>query len=113
MSTAEGPIAQTSLQVRDGVLCVSGEICFDTVNQLLAEGRRAIRALSGDGALLDLSAVTKSDSAGLALVVDWVRTAHQRDVQLKVVGVSSQLLDIARVSGLDDFLFRSSMNDAG
>lgn len=101
---AEQSFAQAELQVRDGTLFVSGEICFHTVDQLLAEGRGAIRALSSDEAVLDLSAVTKSDSAGLALVVDWVRTAQQRGAQLQVVGVSPQLLDIARVSGLDDFL---------
>lgn len=101
---AERSVAQAELQVRDGGLFVSGEICFDTVNLLLDDGRDAIRALPGGKAVLDLSAVTKSDSAGLALVVDWVRTAQQRGAQLQVVGVSSQLLDIARVSGLVDFL---------
>lgn len=110
---AERPVAQAGLQVRDGALLVSGEIGFDSVHHLLDEGRSAIGALSGNEAVLDLSAVTKVDSAGLALVVDWVRTAQQRGTQLQVVGVSSQLMDIASVSGLDDFLFRSSMNVAG
>ena len=54
--------------------------------------------------VLDLSAVTKADSAGLALVVDWMRTAKQRDSDLQIVGASAQLTDIARVSGLADFL---------
>jgi phospholipid transport system transporter-binding protein len=104
MGMSEQSVAQAELQVRDGTLFVSGEICFDTVNRLLDQGRGAIRALSSDEAVLDLSAVTKSDSAGLALVVDWVRTAQQRGAQLQVVGMSPQLLDIARVSGLDAFL---------
>jgi anti-anti-sigma regulatory factor len=37
-------------------------------------------------------------------VVDWVRTAKQRGAELRIVGVSAQLADIARVSGLEDFL---------
>ena len=110
---AESSVEPAGLQVRDRALLVSGEICFGSVHQLLDEGRSAIRALSGNEAVLDLSAVTKADSAGLALVVDWVRTAQQRGTQLQVVGVSPQLLDIASVSGLDDFLFRSSTNVAG
>ena len=101
---AEQSVAQARLQVRDGRLLVLGEICFDTVNRLIDEGRSAIRALPEGEAVLDLSAVTKSDSAGLALVIDWVRTAQQRGARLQIVGMSSQLLDIAHVSGLDDFL---------
>lgn len=93
-----------SLLVRKNVLTLEGEISFLTVNQVLAQGREAIKALSADKAVLDLSAVTKADSAGLALVVDWARTARRRGNQLQIIGVSQHLADIARVSGLEDFL---------
>ena len=96
--------APTRLQVRDNTLALSGEISFHTVNSILVAGRAALGALSAAQVVLDLSAVTKSDSAGLALVVDWVRTAKQHGAQLRIVGVSAQLADIARVSGLEDFL---------
>ncbi len=93
-----------SLQVRNSVLMLEGDITFLTVNQVLTQGREAIKSLSADSAVLDLSAVTKADSAGLALVVDWARTAKQCETQLKIIGVSPHLADIARVSGLEDFL---------
>jgi phospholipid transport system transporter-binding protein len=101
---AEQPIERAGLQVHGDTLTLSGEISFATVNPLVAKGREAIGALSLDNAVLDLSAVSKTDSAGLALVVDWVRSARHRRVDLRIVGVSAQLADIARVSGLEDFL---------
>ena len=96
--------ARARLQVREDTLALCGEISFDTVSHLIDEGHAAIDAFTVQKALLDLSAVTKTDSAGLALVVDWIRTAKQRGVDLRIVGASSQLADIARVSGLEDFL---------
>ena len=92
------------LQVHESTLVLSGEISVHTVTSLLGEGRAAIKALPADMAVLDLSAVTKADSAGLALVVDWMRTAKHGGSKLQVVGLSAQLADIARVSGLEDFL---------
>jgi phospholipid transport system transporter-binding protein len=95
---------RVGLQIRGGTLVLSGELSFDTVNLIVATGRQALDALSADSAVLDLSAVTKTDSAGLALVVDWVRSTRRRGAQLTIVGVSPQLAEIARVSGLEDFL---------
>jgi phospholipid transport system transporter-binding protein len=92
------------LQVNDGALVVSGVIDLSTVTEILADGRAAINAVSDGSLTLDLSAVTRTDSAGLALVVDWVRVARQRGLDLKIVGASSQLSAIAQVSGLDDLL---------
>ena len=101
---AEQSIGRAGLQVHGDTLTLCGEISFATVNRLVATGREAIDALSFDSAVLDFSAVSKTDSAGLALVVDWVRSARHRGVDLRIVGVSAQLADIARVSGLEDFL---------
>lgn len=102
--TEEQLRAEPRLVVNENTLTLAGEISFYTVNTILVEGRKALGELSTGKAVLDLSAVTKTDSAGLALVVDWIRAAKQRGSELQIVGVSPQLADIARVSGLDDFL---------
>ncbi len=82
---------------------VSGELVFETVPELLEQGR----ALFGDGAPgfdLDLGGVTRADSAGLALLVGWMRIAHARHRNIVFRNVPEQLLAIARVSGLDTIL---------
>ena len=100
---AESTAPRAALQAHDNGLVVSGEISFRTVTQILSEGRVLIETLAVGKLALDLSAVTKTDSAGLALVVDWIRIARQRGSHLQIVGAPSQLVDIARVSGLEDF----------
>ena len=101
---AEPLTERAGLHIRGDTLLLSGEISFDTVNSLVAKGRDALGALALENAVLDLSAVSKTDSAGLALVIDWVRSARRRGAGLTIVGVSPQLADIARVCGLEDFL---------
>ncbi|MBF6309145.1 STAS domain-containing protein, partial [Nocardia farcinica] len=52
----------------------------------------------------DLQAVTRSDSAGLALLVEWMQFARQQDRKLSFRNLPDQLRDIARISGLEDLL---------
>lgn len=53
---------------------------------------------------IDLSAVERADSAGLALLVEWTRQARQNGQRIRFLNLPEQLLAIARVSGLDTML---------
>jgi len=93
--------AAAELAVEGGRLRLAGVLELSTVAAVLEPGRRAIDGVTGERAVLDLSAVQRSDSAGLALVVDWLRTARRRGLDLAIEGTPRQLADIARVSGLE------------
>lgn len=92
-------MSSASLSSDDAGVCrVSGALGFDTVTQLPA-------SLPGDGDVVaDLSAVERVDSAGLALLLEWVRTARARGWSVVFQGVPGQLSAIARVSGVDEIL---------
>lgn len=82
---------------------VSGELVFDTVPELLEQGR----VLFDDGVPgfdLDFSGVSRADSAGVALLIEWMRIAHRRHRNIVFRNVPEQMLAIARVSGVDDIL---------
>jgi len=66
------------------MVLVSGELTFTTVNSVLNEIGRLVG--SSFELKIDLSGVTRSDSAGLALLVHWMRAAKQAK---KTVGFSS------------------------
>ena len=104
------PNADRQLRVEQGVLSVSGALTVSSVTALLPQGRRAIACLSADRAVLDLAGVSASDSSGLALVVDWLRTARERKLTLSVRNVPSQMAALATVSGLDALLSDGDTN---
>ena len=60
------------------VLVLTGELRLASVTGVLNPGREAIRDARGGAAVLDLSGVRTCDSAGLALVVDWLRAARRQ-----------------------------------
>ncbi len=86
----------------DGRLAVRGEFGFTTASDLLAQGRT--RLDSGRDQVIDLSGVTGSDSAGLALMLEWMDQFRAAGRQLHFLNVPESLLEIARVSNLAELL---------
>jgi phospholipid transport system transporter-binding protein len=79
-----------------------GSLDFNTVTRLLPLGTAAIDA--GQAAVIDLSEVTASDSAGLALLIEWLSVAKESRKTLRYENVPTQLQQLARLSEVDKLL---------
>ena len=83
---------------------LSGEIDFDTVPSLLPHpGANMVR---GSNVRVDLAGVTRVDSAGLAMMVEWLREAQEKGLGISFNNVPEQLQSMARICGLEEILFR-------
>lgn len=79
-----------------------GRLSFASAADLWA--RRA-EVLNGSGpVVLDLSELQQSDSAGLACLVNLHGEALRQHRELRLIQVPAQLMDMARVSGVDGIL---------
>jgi len=81
---------------------VSGVLNAGTVTGLLKESRE--RFAGGTRLEIDLSAVAESDSAGLALLLEWLRMARHASQQIHFVNMPAQISALARISEVDDLL---------
>lgn len=70
---------------------LSGELTRSSVPGLMADASR----LAANGTL-DLSAVTRADSAGLALLLELHRRCRRSGAALKLVGAPPQVVGLAR-----------------
>jgi len=86
----------------DGHWLLEGELGFATVPTLLQHAGADMRGVAG--IRVDLKGVTRADSAGLALLVEWLRESERAGVPISFVNVPVQLLSIARVCGLEEIL---------
>ncbi|MES9872079.1 MAG: STAS domain-containing protein [Candidatus Sedimenticola sp. 20ELBAFRAG] len=81
---------------------VSGDLLFSTVRYLLHEG---VSMFAGHQELVfDLADVRHSDSAGLALLLEWLDRAEAAGVSLSFQNVPDSLLRIARLSNAEELL---------
>jgi len=86
---------------------LSGELTFTTVGGLLSELTQKMPLLDNGGAnpepqVIDLSDVTRTDSAGLALLIELRRQTKNTPTTFR--HMPAQMLSLATVSDVQDLL---------
>lgn len=85
---------------KDDRVEVHGELTFTTVPKLCACSA-AIVGCRSTVITIDMKHVSRADSAGLALMVEWLRLARDDNRQLRFIEVPQQVRQLTRVTGLD------------
>jgi phospholipid transport system transporter-binding protein len=86
-------------------LAVNGALTFETARSAYEAGLRALReSPSGDTVEVDLSRVTESDSAGLAVLIEWTALARRQGRVLRAMNAPQGILASARIAEVDGIL---------
>ena len=86
----------------NGRLAAGGDLEFATAAAALQAGLSLIGP--GQAWTIDLAGITAGDSAGLAVLVEWMSAARERGASVHYESVPAQILAIARISGLEELL---------
>ena len=86
----------------DGCFILKGVMSFQSVPVIWRQGMDLFR--TSPSLVLDLQGVTRSDSAGLALLIEWMRFARSLNKPISYINMPQQMLAIARASSLDNIL---------
>lgn len=89
-----------------GKFALSGEVGFADVARLLAEGDRAFASLQS--VEVDLGGVTRADSAGLALLIEWSLSARAAGRRLRYGNLPSSIVSLAGISEVTELLSPSA-----
>jgi phospholipid transport system transporter-binding protein len=95
--------APTLRSAGDGRFALNGALTLATVAALREQGRQAFAGVAGD-IVVDLGGVERTDSGGLALLVDWLSWAQAARRKLKFSALPEALRALARVSDVEDLL---------
>jgi phospholipid transport system transporter-binding protein len=82
---------------------VRGALTFGTARRALQAGLQAFSAAQGP-IKLDLSGVGTSDSAGLAVLIEWLAWGRRSGRELQFANVPEALRAIARICEIDELI---------
>lgn len=88
----------------EGRFALSGQMNFDTAERILKKSSEPFDAHTQ--LEIDLSGVTDSDSAGLALLLEWVTWANHTVREIRFIGMPERVLAIARTTEVEKLLTR-------
>jgi len=83
---------------------IDGELNMQTVPAVAGELAELISSMNGGELTFDLGGVTRSDSAGVALLVDAMQLAAGKTIRLHFSQLPQQMKEIAGISGLLEIL---------
>ena len=81
---------------------VTGNLSFATVNDLLGQSKALFAAVPSLD--IDLSAILHADSAGLALLLEWLRYGKHNNKVVRYKNLPAQLRSLAEISEVDTLL---------
>jgi len=80
---------------------IQGDLIFSTVGAIYEKNNLLLTA-TGETIEINLAGVKRADSSGLALIIEWLRIAKQLHKPLHFTHVPKQILDLAKLSSLED-----------
>ncbi len=95
-------MSQIIVDEANNVWRLSGELSFATVGSLLTEFSQ--RSHTTPPKVLDLSEVSRTDSAGLALLIEWLK----QSATITFRNIPEQMQSLATVSGVQELLSLSN-----
>ncbi len=94
--------AQASLSLQGDTLIVAGVLDHESVLSLEAQGATWLADTAPATCYADLTQVSYSSSAGIALLLSWLRHAQQQHKTLRLRPLPTKLAGLVRLSGLDE-----------
>jgi phospholipid transport system transporter-binding protein len=82
-----------------GNYSVEGCLTFSGIDQHSLAAFKFLKGL--DAICIDFSNVDAADSAGLALMIEWIKLSRSQNINLSFKNIPAQLVSLAKLSGLD------------
>jgi phospholipid transport system transporter-binding protein len=87
-----------------GRVVVSGELTFATARDARHIGLLVLESSRAERIVIDCGAVTRADSAGLAVLLDWLSWGRRKSRAITLENLPASLVAIARISEVDGLL---------
>jgi phospholipid transport system transporter-binding protein len=87
-----------------GRIVVTGELTFGTARNARQLGVLVLEGSRAERLVIDCGGVTRADSAGLAVLLDWLAWGRRRSRAVSLENLPASLVAIARISEVDELL---------
>ncbi len=91
-----------------GHILVEGALTFSNIDKNTVKSCTFLNTTSN--ICIDLKNVTATDSAGLALIVEWIKMCEHKNTHIAFTNIPQQLLALARLSGFDQSPYFATEN---
>lgn len=96
--------AWASATITGDTLTLAGVLDYETVLEVDKQGQHWLTGAAPAECKIDLGDISYSSSAGIALLLGWLRSAQQQQKNIHFLRIPTNMIALANVGGLDDLL---------
>lgn len=105
MPVAAGSSARVDIgEPNPGRIVVTGELTFASARDARQLGVVVLESSRAERIVIDCAGVTRADSAGLAVLLDWLAWGRRTSRAVSLANLPASLVAIARISEVDGLL---------
>jgi len=105
MAREAGNQARVEISEPDsGRIVVTGELTFASAREARQLGVLVLESSRANSLVIDCSGVTRADSAGLAVLLDWLAWGRRKSRTVSLENLPASLVAIAKISEVDGLL---------
>ena len=93
------------LDLGDGRFELRGDVSFQTAEDILGDSEKLFAGITNVD--VNLSAVEQTDSAGLALLLEWISRASRAQTEIRFSNIPEKIQAIAVTADISELLERS------
>ncbi len=95
-------IKNADIIFQDHQFLVTGDLHFSNVMSLYEKSLPQLRLCSELS--FDFSQLTSSDSAGLALIIEWIKFSKKNRKTIQFIHLSNAIVSIAKAAGINNLI---------
>lgn len=87
------------ITIQNNQFLISGDLSFSNVMSVYRKS--LLQSQQCPELTFDFSQLKSSDSAGLALIIEWIKLARQLNKPVRFTHLSADIMSIAKAAGID------------
>lgn len=91
---------QADIKIENNVAAISGDLDFSNVMSIYQQSQKLFAAAQAE-IIFDFGALKTTNSAALALIINWMRLAKKQKKNIQFRNLSNDIMSLAKSSGLD------------
>jgi len=95
-------------EIASGRITVTGELTFASAREARQLGILVLEGSRADRIVVDCRGVTRADSAGLAVLLDWLAWGRRKGRPVTLENLPASLVAVAKISEVDALLQAAS-----
>jgi phospholipid transport system transporter-binding protein len=99
------------VNVSPGRYAIRGALTFLTAKRASESAERTLEDPAATSIEVDCAAVSESDSAGLAVLVNWLALAQRLGRGLRFLNLPAEIHALARISDIDEIVAAGSLEE--